>query len=100
MIGKGGYIYIVSNPRRSVFYIGVTSDLFSRAYQHKNREGSTFTKKFNCADLIYYEFFESIEEAIYREKQLKKWKRVWKEELIMKLNPTMKDLFNEVEEMQ
>jgi len=89
----------MSNSTRSVYYIGVTSSLYTRAYQHKTGEGSTFTKKYNCTDLIYYESFTSIEEAIAREKQLKKWKREWKEELVRKLNPTLKDLFDEVEDL-
>ena len=96
---KGGYIYIVSNKNRTTLYIGVTSDLSSRSWEHKNNQGSSFTKKYNCTDLIYYEIFESIETAIEREKTLKKWKRMWKEELIKKLNPEMNDLFDEVREM-
>ncbi|WP_296620428.1 GIY-YIG nuclease family protein [Marivirga sp.] len=63
-------------------------------------EGSNFTTKFKCTDLIYYEFYESIEEAIIREKQLKKWKREWKINLIKKKNPELKDLFDEVAEMK
>ena len=100
MIAKGGYIYIVSNKNRTVLYIGVTSNLYARAYQHKNGEGSAFTKKYNCTDLIYYELFESIQEAILREKQVKKWKRSWKEELIKKKNHGLLDLFGEVRESQ
>ncbi len=93
---KGGYIYFVSNKTRTVLYIGVTSDLSSRIYQHKNGEGSGFTKKYNCTDLVYFEFFEDIESAIEREKNIKKWKRSWKDRLIKKMNPTLKDLYNEV----
>ena len=95
---RGGYFYIMSNKTRSVLYIGVTSSLYWRALQHKNQEGSTFTKKYNCTDLVYYGFFESIEEAIKREKVLKKWKRTYKDELIKKLNPNLKDLTSEVED--
>ena len=69
---------------------------FTRVYQHQNLIGSTFTKKYKCVELIYYEFFDSIEEAIHREKQLKKWKRAWKEDLIKKLNPEMKDLSDSI----
>ena len=97
---KGGYIYIVSNKHRTVLYIGVTSNLYSRAYEHKVGEGSAFTRKYNCSDLLYYEFYDLIEAAIEREKQLKKWHRSWKENLIRTLNPEMKDLFDEVAEMQ
>ena len=93
MIAKGGYIYIISNKNRNVLYIGVTCDLYSRISQHKSTEGSAFTKKYKCTDLLYYEFFESIEAAIDREKQLKKWKRNWKDVLIKSKNPELKDLF-------
>ncbi len=81
-------------------YIGVTSNLYTRAYQHKHGEGSGFTTLYKCTDLVYWEFFPSIVEAIQREKKLKKWKRVWKEELIKSLNPSLDDLFDQVTEMQ
>lgn len=97
---KGGYIYIQSNFTRSTLYIGVTANLSERSYQHKIGEGSNFTTKFKCTDLIYYEFYESIEEAILREKQLKKWNREWKINLIKEKNPELKDLFDEVAEMK
>lgn len=100
MIAKGGYIYIVSNITRTVLYIGVTSNLFARVYQHKNNEGSEFTKKYKCKDLLYYECYDSIEGAILREKQLKKWKRVWKENLIKSFNPNKLDLFDSVSDYQ
>ena len=100
MIPKGGYIYIISNRRRTVLYIGVTSNLYSRIYDHKSGFGSVFSKKYHCTDLLYYCFYKSIEEAIKREKQLKKWKREWKDELIKSFNPNLKDLFSEVSEMQ
>ena len=77
-MAKGGYTYIMSNITRSVLYIGVTANLADRSYQHKYEEGSNFTKKYNCTDLIYYEFFDNIEDAIAREKLLKKWNRAWK----------------------
>lgn len=97
---KGGYIYIQSNFTRSTLYIGVTANLSERSYQHKTGEGSNFTTKFKCTDLIYYEFYESIEEAILREKQLKIWNREWKINLIKETNPELKDLFDEVAEMK
>ncbi|GAA5024550.1 endonuclease [Marivirga lumbricoides] len=100
MGAKGGYVYIVSNVTRSTLYIGITSNLAERSYQHKFEEGSEFTKKYHCSDLIYYEFFESIEEAIEREKVLKKWNRQWKIDLIREQNPLFKDLYDEVAEMK
>lgn len=95
---KGGYVYIMSNKYRTVLYIGVTSDLQTRIHEHKEVFGSSFTSKFRCTDLVYYEVFDYIEEAIAREKQLKKWKREWKDELIKKLNPELKNLYDEVME--
>ena len=69
---KGGHVYIVANRRRTVYYIGVTANLQRRSYEHKYGDGSAFTKKYHCTDLIYYEAFPLIVEAIAREKQLKK----------------------------
>ena len=93
---KGGYVYIVSNKSRTVLYIGVTSDLRTRIDQHRSGEGSAFSKKYNCYDLVYYEIFDNIEEAIAREKVLKKWNRRWKEELITGFNPQLRDLWNQI----
>ena len=95
---RGGYVYIMSNKLRTVLYIGVTSNLYNRVYEHKNNEGSQFTTKYNCVDLIYFECYMSIEEAIHREKKLKKWKRSWKEDLIKKSNPQLKDLSTNIED--
>ena len=97
---KGGYIYIISNRLRTVLYIGVTSNLSARSWEHKNNEGSSFTKQNNFTDLIYFEFHPTIKEAIKREKQLKKWNRAWKEELIRKVNPNLKDLYDEVADLK
>ena len=87
----------MSNRHRTVYYIGVTADLATRIYQHRHGSGSAFTKKYQCTDLIYYEAYGRIEEAIAREKELKKWKRAWKEALIKEKNPTFKDLSDQVE---
>ena len=90
----GGTVYILSNEYGSVLYIGVTSDLFSRIPEHKNKVyPNSFTAKFNCNKLVYYETFARIEDAIAREKQLKKCDRAWKNDLISKTNPEWKDLF-------
>jgi putative endonuclease len=97
MKSKGGYFYFVSNKLRTVLYSGVTSSLLTRALDHKNGQGCDFTRKYKCTDLIYYEFYDSIEDAIAREKQIKKWNRAWKEDLIKKFNPQLKDLFNSLE---
>jgi len=82
----------MSNSFRTTFYIGVTSDLEVRVWQHINGEGSAFVKKYNLYDLIYFEYFERITDAIDREKQLKRWHRDWKINLIKSVNPKMLDL--------
>ena len=93
---KNSYTYILANKTRNVLYIGVTSDLKSRLIQHKNGEGSVFTKKYSVTDLLYFEEFSDINQAIIREKQLKNWRRDWKWNLIKTENPEMKDLFLEL----
>ena len=95
-MSKSGYVYIMSNKGRTVLYIGVTSDLEARVTQHKSGEGSVFTRRYNCHDIIYYEVFDDIESAIEREKVLKRWKRRWKEELITAFNPNLRDLWGEI----
>ena len=90
---RGGYIYILTNYTNNVLYIGVTSELYFRILEHKERKYPTsFTSKYNCNKLIYYEYFTTIEEAIHREKQLKKWRRNWKITLIDNFNPFWEDL--------
>ena len=89
---KQGYVYIMSNKNRTTFYIGVTNDVERRVWEHKNREGSVFTTKYCCFDLLYYEHFWGMADAISREKQLKNWHRDWKLNLIKHENPEMKDL--------
>jgi putative endonuclease len=97
MLFKQAHVYMMSNQYRTTFYIGVTSDLRTRVWQHINGEGSDFVKKHRLLDLIYYEYFERITDAIYREKQLKNWHREWKVNLVQSVNPTMKDLKDEFE---
>ena len=87
------YIYILANKRNGTLYIGVTSNLVKRAYEHKSSIIDGFTKKYNIHKLVYYEISDDIESAIRREKQLKKWNRKWKLELIEKNNPKWKDLY-------
>jgi len=91
-----GFVYIMSDRARSALYIGVTSDLTSRVLQHKLGEGSKFTSKYKCFELIYYESHDTIEAGIEREKQLKNWHRKWKMNLILEMNPYMKDLSSEI----
>ena len=95
----GGCIYILANKYHTVLYTGVTSDLKKRLYQHRSKEfNNSFTAKYNCDKLVYYENFFRIEEAIAREKQIKGGSRKAKEELIMKLNPQWNDLSSVVEQ--
>ena len=87
------YIYIISNKIRTVFYIGVTSDLERRIYEHSSGTfENSFTSKYKCKHLIYYEEYNDIHNAISREKQLKKWSRQKKLNLIQTLNPKIRDL--------
>jgi putative endonuclease len=86
------FIYVMSNKNLTTFYIGVTNDLEHRVRQHKNGEGSVFTSKYNLDHLVYYEIISDIKTAISREKQLKRWRREWKINLIKELNPDFIDL--------
>ncbi len=86
------YVYILANKNNNVLYIGVTNDLERRIYEHKNKLCEGFTKKYNVDKLVYYEETKNIEEAISREKQLKKWSRTKKINLINTVNKTWRDL--------
>jgi len=87
------YIYIITNKNNSVLYTGVTNDLNRRIYEHKNKLIRGFTSKYNINKLIYFEHFSNINDAIQREKRIKKWKREWKENLINSVNPNWNDLY-------
>ena len=87
-----GYVYIMTNARNSVLYIGVTTDLVRRIAEHANGSGSTFTQKYKCHKLVYYEVFQNPQDAIERETQLKWWHREWKIQLVEKKNPQWADL--------
>jgi putative endonuclease len=89
---KNYYVYILASKRNGTLYIGMTNDLNRRIYEHKNNLIDGFTKKYSVKTLVYYESTESVESAITREKQLKKWNRKWKLNLIEKENPEWKDL--------
>jgi putative endonuclease len=78
MVQGGGYVYILANKIGGTIYIGVTSDLIGRVYQHKAGEADGFTKKYDVHRLVYFEAYDTIEAAILREKQMKKWNRAWK----------------------
>jgi putative endonuclease len=94
---KGGCAYIMANVRNTTLYVGVTSDLYSRVVEHKEKKyPKSFTARYNVTKLVYYEPFFSIVEAIAREKQLKAGSRAKKEKLINSINPSWKDLFEDV----
>ncbi len=86
------YIYIMATKKHGVIYIGVTNDLKKRVFQHKKELIEGFTKRYHIHDLVYFEQTNDINCAIKREKQLKRWKREWKINLIEKINPEWKDL--------
>ncbi|MFZ5677426.1 MAG: GIY-YIG nuclease family protein [Pseudomonadota bacterium] len=88
-------VYILASKRYGTLYIGVTSDLCSRIAAHKEGTIPGFTRRYGVKFLVWYELLGSMEEAIKREKQLKEWRRDWKIELIEKLNPAWRDLYEE-----
>lgn len=97
---RGGYVYFLTNRINTVIYTGVTSNLADRIYQHKTGEFiNSFTHRYNCHKLVYYEGFSLIEEAIEREKQIKAGSRSKKERLINKMNPDWKDLYDDIVEL-
>lgn len=89
---KQYYVYILASAKNGTLYIGVTNNLLKRFSQHSQKQVSSFTQKYNITTLVYYEVTESIEVAINREKQLKKWNRSWKIALIEQNNPGWIDL--------
>ena len=89
-------VYILANKPRGTLYIGVTSDLVARIWQHKNDLVEGFSEKYEVNLLVYYELYETMLEAIKREKQLKKWNRDWKLELIEKFNENWADLYSQI----
>ena len=89
-------VYILASERNGTIYIGVTSDLVKRAWEHKNDTVDGFTKQYGVHRLVYYELHADMLSAITREKQLKKWNRAWKLELIEEKNPECKDLGDEI----
>ena len=87
------FVYIMASRRNGTLYIGVTNNLAPRAHQHRTGVGSTFTTKYGAKMLIWYECYYDVNEAIAREKQLKKWERKWKLALIEQFNPEWRDLY-------
>ena len=105
--GRGGYslvmkvktpcVYILASGTDGTLYIGVTSQLAQRVWEHKNDVAEGFTKRYGVHTLVWYEAHESMDSAISREKALKRWKRAWKIRLITSVNPTWEDLYDSLE---
>jgi putative endonuclease len=91
---KQYYVYILASKKDGTLYIGVTNDLIRRVYEHKNDLVDGFTRKYGVHDLVYYEIYDHINDALIREKRLNKWRRQWKIKLIEEDNPVWKDLYD------
>lgn len=91
---KDGWLYIVASKRNGTLYLGGTSDLPTRIWQHRTGAGDGFSKKYGCTRLVWFEHFDNLHDAREREWQMKKWKRAWKIELIEKSNPQWRDLWD------
>ena len=90
------YVYILASKRNGTLYVGMTDDLVKRIWQHRNNIISDFTQRYNVKSLVWYEPHESRESAFKRERQIKKWNRSWKLELIERSNPSWCDLWEEI----
>ena len=90
---KAGYVYIMASARNGTLYIGVTSDLAKRAWEHRNGVVPGFTRKYGCKLLVWYAAFDDLQTARHRELQMKKWKRLWKLSEIEQMNPEWVDLY-------
>ncbi|MBN2019583.1 MAG: GIY-YIG nuclease family protein [Sedimentisphaerales bacterium] len=90
------YVYILASKRKGTLYVGMARDLGKRVVRHKSKRANQFAAKYDVKKLVYYEKYKSLEEAVKREKQVKKWRREWKIQMIEKRNPEWQDLFGEV----
>ncbi len=93
-MSKQYYVYLLANKKYGTLYIGVTNDLLRRVYEHKHHQVQGFTQHYDVTLLVYYEVFDSIDEALIREKQMKAWKRDWKINKIERMNPQWNDLYS------
>ena len=92
----GGYVYILASGPMGTLYIGSTTDLVGRIWQHKHKSIKGFTSRYDIDKLVYYEWHDRLENMVLRERQLKKWNRNWKCRLIIQQNPLWQDLYNDV----
>ncbi|NBR31965.1 MAG: GIY-YIG nuclease family protein [Sphingomonadaceae bacterium] len=93
---RSGYVYLMASQPNGTIYLGVTSDIARRAYQHRFGLVEGFTKKHGCTRLVWFEQFDDIQDARTRERQMKSWKRAWKLRLIEEANPAWRDLFDDL----
>ncbi|MEX1052261.1 MAG: GIY-YIG nuclease family protein [Patescibacteria group bacterium] len=96
MSNQSYWVYILASQRNGTLYIGITNNLIKRVWEHKNNKADSFTKKYKIYNLVYYEIHENPESAIIREKQIKKWRRLWKLRIIEEMNPEWKDLYKDI----
>ena len=90
------YVYILTNKPRGTLYVGVTSDLVGRVYQHREGVVAGFTKRYGLKQLVHFERYDTPTSAIQREKNIKHWPRMWKLDLINESNPQWRDLYNDI----
>ncbi len=90
------FVYILSNRKNGTLYIGVTNNLIRRIYEHKEKTIDGFSSKYDLKNLVYYECFDTPDLAIQREKNIKKWNRSWKVQLISDFNPNWDDLYSNI----
>jgi len=95
-MNKQPCVYLLASKRNGTLYVGVTSDLVKRVWEHKNHVVDGFTKQYGVVHLVWYEVHETMESAIQREKAIKEWQRAWKLKLIEEFNPDWKDLYDTV----
>ena len=90
------FVYIVASRRNGTLYIGMTDDLVKRIWQHRNGVVPGFTKKYQVKILVWYEVHETRESALTRERQMKRWNRAWKLQIIEQMNPSWRDLWDDI----
>ncbi len=93
---SGGWVYILTNKKMGTLYVGSTSDLIGRVWQHKHKAIPGFTSKYNVDKLVYYEWHNRLDDMVKRERQIKDWRRAWKLRLIIDNNPDWRDLYNDI----
>jgi len=96
VVEKRPCVYILASQRNGTLYVGATSDLARRVFEHKEGAIEGFTKDYGVHNLVFYEFHETMNDALTREKRIKKWRRQWKLDLIEQINPQWRDLYQDL----